>query len=131
MMKEEQMICGIGIDLVENDRLAKIIAKWGSKFLQRVFSEEEIKYCEKHVQAEINYGARFAAKESFLKALGMGLGMGIKLKEIEVVRDKKGKPELVLYGGAKAQIEERNIDKIHLSLTHTRKYAAAIVLLEK
>ena len=85
MIKEGQMICGIGIDLVENDRLAAIIAKWGSKFLQRVFSEEEIKYCEKHVQAEINYGARFAAKESFLKALGMGLGMGIKLKEIEVV----------------------------------------------
>lgn len=125
------MICGIGIDLVENDRLAKIIAKWGSKFLQRVFSEGEIKYCEKHVQAEINYGARFAAKESFLKALGMGLGMGIKLKEIEVAHDKKGKPELILHGGAKAQIEQRNIGKIHLSLTHTRNYASAIVLLEK
>ncbi|MEN6330377.1 MAG: holo-ACP synthase [Smithella sp.] len=125
------MICGIGIDLVENDRMARIIARWGSKFLQRVFSEEEIKYCAKHVQAEINYGARFAAKESFLKALGMGLGMGIKLKEIEVVHDIKGKPELVLHGGAKSQIEKRNIDKIHLSLTHTRNYATAIVLLEK
>ena len=61
----------------------------------------------------------------------MGLGMGIKLKEIEVVHDKKGKPELVLQGGAKAQIEKRNIGKIHLSLTHTRNYATAIVLLEK
>ncbi len=125
------MICGIGTDLVENDRLARIIARWGSKFLQRVFSEGEIKYCEKHVQVEINYGARFAAKESFLKALGMGLGMGIKLKEIEVVHDKQGKPELVLRGTAKAQIEKRNIGKIHLSLTHTRNYASAIVLLEK
>ena len=125
------MICGIGIDLVENDRLARIIAKWGFKFLQRVFSDGEINYCEKHAQASVNYGARFAAKESFLKALGIGLGMGIKLKEIEVVHDKKGTPDLVLWGEAKAQIEKRSIEKIHLSLTHTRSYATAIVLLEK
>ncbi|MGV8059345.1 MAG: holo-ACP synthase [Smithellaceae bacterium] len=124
------MICGIGIDLVENDRLAQIIAKWGSKFLQRVFSEGEINYCAKHAQASVNYSARFAAKESFLKALGIGMGMGVKLKEIEVVHDKEGKPELVLWGEAKIQIEKRNIEKIHLSLTHTRSYATAIVLLE-
>jgi holo-[acyl-carrier protein] synthase len=111
--------------------LAKIIAKWGSKFLQRVFSAGEINYCEKHAQASINYGARFAAKESFLKALGIGLGMGVKLKEIEVVHDKNGKPDLFLQGEAKVQIEKRNIEKIHLSLTHTRSYATAIVLLEK
>jgi len=125
------MIYGIGIDLVENDRLAKIIAKWGSKFLQRVFSEDEINYCERHVQAAINYGARFAAKESFLKALGMGIGMGVKLREIEVGHDENGKPELILHGGAKIQIETRSIEKIHLSLTHTGSYATAIVLLEK
>lgn len=125
------MICGIGIDLVENDRLANIIAKWGSKFLHRVFSDNEINYCEKHAQASINYGARFAAKESFLKALGIGLGMGVKLKEIEVVHNREGKPDLILWGEAKAQIEKRSIEKIHLSLTHTRNYATAIVLLEK
>ena len=125
------MICGIGIDLVENDRLARIIDKWGSKFLQRVFSDGEINYCEKHAQASVNYGARFAAKESFVKALGIGLGMGVKLKEIEVVNDKNGKPDLVLRGEAKTQIEKRNIVKVHLSLTHTRRYATAIVLLEK
>ncbi len=125
------MICGIGVDLVENDRLARIIAKWGSKFLQRVFSDGEINYCEKHAQSSVNYGARFAAKESFVKALGIGLGMGVKLKEIEVVNDKNGKPDLVLWGEAKTQIEKRNIVKVHLSLTHTRRYATAIVLLEK
>ncbi|PKN70678.1 MAG: holo-[acyl-carrier-protein] synthase [Deltaproteobacteria bacterium HGW-Deltaproteobacteria-12] len=125
------MICGIGIDLVENDRLARIIAKWGSKFLQRVFSDGEISYCEKHFQAEANYGARFAAKESFVKALGVGLGRGVKLTEIEVVNDIKGKPGLVLSGQAKAQLEKRKIVKVHLSLTHTKSYASAIVLLEK
>jgi len=124
------MICGIGTDLVENDRVAKIIAKWGSKFLQRIFSNNEISYCSKHVYEAINYGARFAAKESFLKALGIGLGRGVKLNEIEVVHDINGKPELNLCGAAKKQIEKRKITKIHLSLTHTKRYAAAIVLLE-
>ena len=125
------MICGIGIDLVENGRLEKIINKWGIKFLNRVFSSGEIQYCDKHIQSAIHYGARFAAKESFLKALGIGLGMGVKLSDIEVIHDKNGKPFLALHGGAKVQIEKREITKIHLSLTHTKKYATAIVLLEK
>jgi len=125
------MICGIGIDLVENGRLEKIINKWGIKFLNRVFSTGEIQYCGKHIQSAIHYGARFAAKESFLKALGIGLGMGVKLSDIEVIHDKNGKPFLALHGGAKVQIEKREITKIHLSLRHTKKYATAIVLLEK
>jgi holo-[acyl-carrier protein] synthase len=125
------MICGIGIDLVENGRLEKIINKWGIKFLNRVFSTGEIQYCGKHIQSAIHYGARFAAKESFLKALGIGLGMGVKLSDIEVIHDKNGKPFLALQGGAKVQIEKREITNIHLSLTHTKQYASAIVLLEK
>ena len=125
------MIQGIGIDLVENERIEKIINKWGQKFLQRVFSDEEIKYCGRHIQSSLHYGARFAAKEAFLKALGIGLGMGIKLREIEVVHDDQGKPDLSLHGEANLQIEEREIKRIHLSLTHTKNYATAIVLLEK
>ena len=125
------MIYGIGIDLVENDRLANIIERWGLNFLDRIFSEGEIDYCSRHAQAAIHFSARFAAKESFLKALGMGLGMGVKLKEIEVVVDKNGKPDLLLQGEAKTQIEKRNIEKTHLSLTHTRNYATAVVLLEQ
>src|ERR1035437_10145145 len=105
------MIQGIGIDLVENERIEKIITKWGEKFLQRVFSEEEINYCGRHIQASIHYGARFAAKEAFLKALGIGLGMGVKLREIEVVHDDQGKPDLLLRDGAHAQIKEREIKK--------------------
>jgi holo-[acyl-carrier protein] synthase len=125
------MVYGIGIDLVENGRIEKIIGKWSQKFLQRVFSDREVEYCRKHIQASVHYGARFAAKESFLKALGIGLGMGVKLKEIEVVHDEKGKPDLVLWGGAKAQMEKKKITKIHLSLTHTKKYATAFIVLEK
>jgi len=125
------MIQGIGIDLVENERIEKIISKWGQKFLQRVFSENEINYCGRHIQASLNYGARFAAKEAFLKALGIGLGRGVKLREIEVVHDDQGKPDLTLHGEANLQIEQRQITRIHLSLTHTKNYATAIVILEK
>jgi holo-[acyl-carrier protein] synthase len=125
------MIYGIGIDLVENDRLERIINKWGSKFLKRVYSPGEIKYCGKHAQSSIHYGARFAAKESFLKALGIGLGGGVKLKDIEVVNDEKGKPVLKLSREAKIEIKRREIETIHLSLTHTKQYASAFVILEK
>lgn len=125
------MIYGIGIDLVENNRMEKIINKWGPKFLTRIFSIGEIEYCGKHANSSIHYGARFAAKESFLKALGIGLGRGVKLSDIEVINDENGKPVLVLCGEAKTQIKKRKITEIHLSLTHTQQYSTAMVLLEK
>ncbi|MFA5321664.1 MAG: holo-ACP synthase [Smithella sp.] len=125
------MICGVGTDLVENSRLEKIIEKWGEKFLTRIFSIGEIEYCGRHANSSTHYGARFAAKESFLKALGIGLGVGVKLSDVEVINDEKGKPDLALHGEAKIQLEKRKITKVHLSLTHTRNYAAAIVVLEK
>ncbi len=125
------MIYGIGIDLVENDRMNKIIQKWGDKFLSRVFSESEVAYCGRHTQAHIHYGARFAVKESFLKAIGIGLGRGVKLNEIEVVNEESGKPNLMLYGGAKEHFVQAGIETIHLSITHTKNYASAMVLLEK
>ncbi|MBN1363919.1 MAG: holo-ACP synthase [Syntrophaceae bacterium] len=125
------MIYGVGIDLVENSRMEKIINKWGENFLHRIFSSGEIQYCGKYVNSSIHYGARFAAKESFLKALGIGMGMGVKLNDIEVVNDENGKPILKLCGEAKSQIEKKKIKKIHLSLTHTKSYSTAVVLLEK
>jgi holo-[acyl-carrier protein] synthase len=99
--------------------------------MERVFSAGEISYCEKHVKASIHFAARFAAKESFLKALGIGMGMGVRLNDIEVVHDDYSKPDLSLNGEARIQIEKRCITGIHLSLTHTDSYATAIVLLEK
>jgi holo-[acyl-carrier protein] synthase len=125
------MIYGIGIDLVENSRMERLVKKWGPKFLNRIFTPAEIAYCSKYTYSSTHYGVRFAAKESFLKALGMGLGDGVKLSEIEVVNDENGKPVLVLSGEAKAQIEKRQITQVHLSLTHTKSYSTAVVLLEK
>lgn len=125
------MIYGIGTDLVENDRIERIIQKWGLKFLSRVFSEKEIAYCGRHAQAAMHYGARFAVKESFLKAIGIGLGKGVKFIEIEVANEESGEPKLNLSGGARKYLKKAGIEKIHLSITHTKHYASAIVLLEK
>jgi holo-[acyl-carrier protein] synthase len=125
------MIYGIGMDLVENDRIEKIIQKWGEKFLCRVFSDREIEYCARHAQAHIHYGARFAVKEAFLKAIGIGLGRGVHLREIEVVNEPSGQPKLMLYGGAQDFFQKAGVRTAHLSITHTKKYASAMVLLEK
>jgi len=124
------MIFGTGMDLVDIDRLKKIIEKWEMRFLERVYTPEEIGYCQKRAFPAIHYAARFAAKESLLKALGMGLGMGIKLKDIEVRNDSQGRPMLNLYGNARAILHDRGISTVHVSLSHSRLQAGAIVILE-
>lgn len=124
------MIFGTGIDLVDIDRLEKILRKWEMRFLNRVFSPQEIAYCARRAFPAIHYAARFAAKESFLKALGMGLGMGIKLKDIEVQNDAQGRPVLNLYGKASDILRERGITAVHVSLSHSRRQAGAVVILE-
>lgn len=125
------MIAGIGTDLVEIRRIGKIIDRWGARFTERVFSASENEYCEDRAVPAIHYAARFAAKEAFLKSLGIGLGMGIRMKEIEVRNSSLGKPELALYGGAAEMMQERRVVSSHLTLSHTREYAMAVVVLEK
>lgn len=125
------MIHGVGIDLVENERIENIILKWGDKFLERVFCDQEVAYCSKHAQSSLHYAARFAAKECFLKALGIGLGMGVKLKDIEVTRNSAGQPSIAAHGEALNQLKKNKIKKINMSLTHTKKYAAAFLVMEK
>lgn len=125
------MIYGVGVDLVDIQRMQKIIQRWDTPFLEKIFTADEIAYCKKHAQSAVHFGARFAAKESFLKALGMGLGNGIRLAEIEVVHDPGGRPALKLHGAARKHIRTRRIQKVHLSLSHTKEYASAMVLLEK
>lgn len=124
------MISGIGIDLVDIKRLKKIIDRWGGRFTGRYFSQQENAYCQSKAVPAIHYAARFAAKESFLKSLGIGLGMGVELSNIEVMIGSRGKPDLVLHDQALRLLRERGIRKVHLSLTHTVESAAAVVILE-
>jgi holo-[acyl-carrier protein] synthase len=125
------MISGTGVDLVEIDRIDKIITRWGDRFVQKVFADEEIRYCRKHALPAMHFAARFAAKEACLKALGIGLGMGIGLKEIWVSRSDRGAPALIFTDKARIYMEKQSIKGTHLSLTHTRCHAMAMVVLEK
>ena len=88
------MIYGIGTDFVEVPRIEKILQKWGEKFTGRVYSKGEIDYCHNKAFPAMHFAARFAVKESFLKSLGIGLGMGVKLRDIEVINTPQGKPIL-------------------------------------
>lgn len=124
------MIYGIGTDLVEVNRIENILQKWGEHFTTRVYSLNEIDYCRKKVYPAIHYAARFAAKESFLKSLGIGLGMGVTLKEIEVINNPKGNPELKTHERVNCLLDKLGITTIHISMTHTREHAYAVVLLE-
>jgi holo-[acyl-carrier protein] synthase len=125
------MIAGIGIDLVSVGRLKRILDRWDRRFTARVYTQREMDYCYKKAFPAIHFSARFAAKESFLKALGIGIGMGVHLKDIEVVNSPKGQPELVVHREAEAMLAQQCIRRLQLSLTHTSEYASAIVILEK
>jgi holo-[acyl-carrier protein] synthase len=125
------MIYGTGIDIVEVPRMAGIIARWGNRFVERVFSPGEIDYCHNRALPAMHYAVRFAAKESLLKSLGIGLGMGLSLKDIEVVSDQRGKPEVRLRGRAEGMLRNLGVSAAHVSLSHTRHFATASVILEK
>ena len=125
------MICGIGIDLVEIYRIEKILKKWGKRFTERVYSESEIEYCRERARPAIHYAARFAAKEAFLKSIGVGLAGGLGLKNIEVLNNQRGDPYLNLHNRAKTILDNHGILSIHLSISHTDKYATAVVVVEK
>ena len=123
------MIAGIGIDMIEVDRVMDKISK-NNGFREKVFSPNEIVFCESNRKAE-NYAARFAAKEAFLKATGLGLMLGYELSMIEVVNDINGKPYITLSGNFKIQAEQNNWNTIHLSLSHLQQVACAVVIIER
>lgn len=123
------MIAGIGIDMIEVDRVADKVSK-DQGFLQRVFSEREIAYCQDKANRFQHYAARFAAKEAFLKATGKGLLVGFDLCLIEIISDADGKPEIALSGVYKAMMIENHWTKIHVSLSHLNAVACAMVVIE-
>jgi len=123
------MISGIGIDTIEVSRVAKEIA--GSDgFAERYFSAGEIKYCGSKRGRARNYAARFAAKEAFFKALGTGYRGGLAFHEVEIRNNRLGKPEIALLGKTKRLCRKHKIRGIHVSLTHTKDYSSAVVILE-
>jgi len=126
------MIYGIGVDLVRVDRLARVVDTYGERFLKRVFTDREIAYCQTRARQGIyQFAQRFAAKEAFSKALGVGLRQGgIRWREVEVLPDPRGKPEIQVTGRAAALCQEHGIKGMHLSLTDEDNLAVAMVVLE-
>jgi holo-[acyl-carrier protein] synthase len=125
------MIYGIGVDLVKVARIEGILAEYGHRFLSRVFTEREIAYCGGKAWAAAGFAMRFAAKEAFSKALGVGLREdGIRWREVEVIPNPMGKPELYVSGRAAAMCEAAGIENMHLSLTDEDGRALAVVILE-
>src|SRR6267143_4062244 len=112
------MITGIGIDVIQNERIRESIERFGDRFLRRIYTEREAEYCKKCAHPEIHYAARFAAKEAAFKALGTGWAAGVKWKDIEVERLPSGKPELHLHGEAFAKATAMGAKRFHISLTH-------------
>ncbi len=125
------MIVGIGIDIVQIIRIERLIRKWGSRFTGRVFSPNEIAYSEAHFKSEQHFAANFAVKESIAKALGSGFKGELRMRDIEVLRDKEGKPYVNLFGKAKQKVGELGVNRIHTSISHDGEYSIAFVVLEK
>ncbi len=125
----KRSIHGIGVDIVRISRIKEAVQRWGDKFLERVFTEQERKYCFKKVNPYPSLAARFAAKEAFIKAISTT--EVISLREIEIVNDSSGAPVLRLHGKAERMLGMISANrKIHLSLSHDGDYAVAFVVIE-
>jgi holo-[acyl-carrier protein] synthase len=125
------MIYGIGMDLVKVGRIEEALKRWGERFQERVFTPGEVRYCLGKKSPWVSFAARFAAKEAFVKALGIGIRRGVHWKDVEVQRGPLGKPVLKLYGRAVEICRKEGVEGLFLTLTHDGDYSAAVVVLEK
>jgi holo-[acyl-carrier protein] synthase len=124
------LISGTGIDIIEVHRIQTVMER-DLGFREKIFTEGEIAYCEKMKNKYQNYAARFSAKEAFLKAIGTGWRFGIRFADIDVYHDEFGKPLIRLTGKAEELALRDGISKIHVSLSHLKEMATAVVVVEK
>jgi len=124
------MILGTGIDIAEVPRIRHSIDRFGDRFLQRIYTAGEIRYCESKANREERYAARFAAKEAAMKALGTGWSHGVRWRDCEVTRLPGGRPTMTFHGKAGEIAAKLGVRNIALSLTHTADQAIAQVILE-
>lgn len=124
------MVVGVGTDLMEIARIHQSINRFGERFLRRVFTQHEIEYCQRKKNAAESFAARFAAKEAGAKALGTGISQGVGWLELEVAREPGGRPTLKLSGRAAERAREMGAARTSLSLTHSKDFALAVVVLE-
>src|SRR5213078_3793309 len=121
------MVVGVGIDVIQNDRIRDSITRFGPRFLNRIYTENEIAYCNNCADPPIHFAARFAAKEAAFKALGTGWAAGVKWKDIEVRRLPSGQPTLHLFEEALVRATSMGATRFHVSLTHDQLVSCAVV----
>ncbi|MBO5791152.1 MAG: holo-ACP synthase [Lentisphaeria bacterium] len=125
------MIKGLGIDIVETDRIRQVIERHGEQFLNRVYTPAEQAIGKIRASAHHFYAGRWAAKEAAAKALGCGIGSECSFNEIEVVDSPIGVPSLVFSGSAARTAAALGAKNVRVSITHEREYAAAVVIIEE
>ncbi len=115
----------VGVDLVEIERIAQTVARFGPRFLKRVFTPEELQESRRRITW---LAGRFAAKEACAKALGTGIGAVVAWQDMRILRQPGGKPSLRLFGDAAARAAALHIAQIDVSISHTHQYAVAVVV---
>jgi holo-[acyl-carrier protein] synthase len=121
-------IAGIGTDIVECLRVGRMIERHGELFLNRVYTDREIRYCQRRKHATEHFAGRWAAKEAILKCLGTGWGRGLCWTDIEIRNDLAGKPSVVLGGATREHAQGIQISQVLISISHCRAYATAYAL---
>jgi holo-[acyl-carrier protein] synthase len=124
------MILGIGIDLIEVERIRASFTKFGNRFLKRILLPAEIEYCLSHKDPSPFLAARFAAKEAISKAFGTGIGAELGWQDMEVRRKESGEPYVVLHGGGEELFRKRGARALLISLSHTQAHSTAVAVLE-
>ena len=120
------MIDGIGVDIVEVDRIRKTMKKFGDRFIKKIFTELQIRYCTSKKNSYQHFAARFAAKEAVAKAMSTGWSGAFRWKNVEVSNDVSGKPSIVLYGVVKKNLKG---NKVMLSISHTKNIVVACAVI--
>jgi len=127
-----ERIYGIGVDLVNTERIKDVLQRWGEKFLRRTFTLQEIAYCSNQAQPHRHYAARFAAKEAVFKALGTGWAQGVGWLDVEVCANPNtGQPYIVLSGKALEILGDPSSWRVLISLSHDHEYAIAQAIIVK
>ncbi len=122
------MIYGTGIDIVDLDRFQRIVEKWSDRFISRILTENERKFCIKRNNSLPSIAVRFAAKEALYKSIPESLQRHASWQDMEVTNDHSGRPGIRLFGKLAEGLKDR---KIHISLSHSRKSAIAMIIIEE
>lgn len=122
------MIVGLGTDIVEIERIGRMIERHGDVFVQRIFTADEIEYCRQRKHCAEPFAGRWAAKEAVMKVLGTGFVQGVSFQDLEVVSEPSGRPRIVLRGGAERLAKQLGIREVLITISHCHEYATAMAI---